>query len=289
MLRGPDEAVEGLLLTVLLTFSNRALFSAGDIASIARWIIIILSFFRVSYSWLIQETDKNSPWIKFLFIFGIYVILNSIFFSRWPIASFIKINTFLVVILTVYLGIKLGQKDWIKNIIWFGFFITLLSIPLLIMPEGYLRNGTQFQGILSHPQSYGVIIVIPFSLAFGYWIIDNNFKTKWYQFAALGMMAITILLSGSRTGYFAFFLALLIGIFVYKDTKMHLMSLLFHPLTYFAIAFTIAIFWITTPKIQFEKFIFERDITDYAYYDLPVNPESSAIEHLIASRSSLIK
>ena len=39
-------------------------------------------------------------------------------------------------------------------------FILLASLPLYGFEYGYRKTGTGFQGVLSHPQSYGIITAI---------------------------------------------------------------------------------------------------------------------------------
>ena len=47
-------------------------------------------------------------------------------------------------------------SQWMFSLYW---VVLLLSAPLLLLPLGYLTNGSGWQGILNHPQAMGVFLV----------------------------------------------------------------------------------------------------------------------------------
>lgn len=287
VLRGADQAIEGLLLALLLVFLNPELNNSGGIAAIVRWGIIAEAAIRIAFTWW-RRPQRWPSWSKFLLAFVFYTALSSILISWWPVASLTKLLTYTVIVLITYFGIKLGEKDWQQNLITYGVVITLLSLPLIVMPLGYVRNGHQFQGILSHPQTYGVIMSILMAAAIGQWSFGRGKKLKFWQIILLILMGATILLSGARTGYFALFLALIVTLVAAKNTRMLLKRLAFNPITYFLLALTIAYVGFAQPVDEFKKIIFERDISEYTFYNLPVDPNASALTYLLASRSALV-
>ncbi len=287
VLRGVDEAVEGLLLVLLLIFLNPELKNGSEFISVVRWVIIIEATLRVMLSWL-RNPQPWPHWSKFLGFFVAYTTLTSYFVSWWPLASLTKLAIFSVVVLITYFGIKLGKKDWYQNLVLFGVVITLLSSPLVTMQLGYVRNGYQFQGILSHPQTYGVIMAILMAAALGRWLFGPDKRPGFWQIALLLLMGTTILLSGSRTGYFALFLALIVTLFAAKNTRMLLKRLAFNPITYFLLALTIAYVGVAQPVEEFRRIIFERDVSEYAYYGVQIDSNPSTLSYLLASRSNLI-
>ena len=287
VLKGVDEAIEGLLLALLLVFLNPELNNSGDIASVARWGIIAEATLRIAFAWW-KTPQKWPSWSKFLILFIIYTTFTSFVVSWWPIASLTKLVTFSVVVLMTYFGIKLSKKDWQQNLIIFGVVITLLSLPLIALPLGYVRNGHQFQGILNHPQSYGVILSILMAVAIGRWLLTPGKKASLWQFILLILMGTTVILSGARTGYFALILAVFSTLLFARSSRGIFKRLLFNPFTYFLLAITIAYVGMTQPIEQFKQLIFERDVSDYAYYDVSIDTNPSTLSYLLASRSGLI-
>ncbi|MCP4168949.1 MAG: hypothetical protein GY759_24055 [Chloroflexi bacterium] len=286
VLRGPEEAIEGLLLSLLLTFINPELVPVREIASFARWFILLEASVRIAFEWFRHPVPLPS-WSKFLFAFVVYATLTSLSVSAWPLASLIKLASFAILLITAYLGVRMGKKDFGITLIAFGTVVALLSLPLHFSTIGYIRNGTQFQGILSHPQSYGVIVSIPLALAVGRWLLDPSFGIRWYQIIFLGVMTVTAVMSGSRTGYFALILGFGIGILMHKSRSRHLNQLLFSPITYFGLAAVVVLLWVTSPTTQIQQFVYERDVLAYKPYELSIDPESSAVSHLFASRWAL--
>jgi hypothetical protein len=73
----------------------------------------------------------------------------------------------------------------------------LASAPFLVHPSGYFRNGTGFQGILSHPQTFGVIVAL-----LGIWTLADmvaSARPSWKQMAICGLSAALVFASESRT------------------------------------------------------------------------------------------
>ncbi len=287
VLKGVDEAIEGLLLALLLVFLNPELNNSGGVASVARWAIIAEATLRIAFAWW-KNPQRWPSWSKFLLLFIGYTAFTSFLVSWWPIASLAKLVTFSVVVMMTYFGIKLSKKDWQQNLIIFGSVVTLLSLPLIAMPLGYVRNGHQFQGILSHPQSYGVIISILMAVAIGRWLLVPGKRASLWQIILLILMGTTVLLSGSRTGYFALILAFFFTLLSERSSRGIFKRLIFNPFTYFILAITIAYVGVTQPVEQFKKLIFERDVSEYAYYGVTIDANPSALSYLLASRSELI-
>ncbi len=287
VLRGPDQAVEGLLLALLLVFLNPELSGGRRVAVIARWGIIGEAAIRVAFAWW-RYPRRWPSWTGFLLAFVFYTVLSSIFVSWLPIVSLTKVLTYTVIVLIAYLGVKLKGRDWQQTLTTFGVVILLLSLPLVVMPLGYVRNGYEFQGILNHPQAYGVIMSILMAAALGRWLFGPGKKLKFWQLVILLLMGATIVLSGARTGYFALFLALIVTLPLAREARMSFVRLAFNPITYFWLAGVIAYLGIVQPVREFQKVIFEREISAYAPYALPINPRASAFAHLFASRINLI-
>ena len=288
VLRGPDEAVEGLLLSLLLTLSNPYLFSAGEVALVARWIILLLATIRVGYEYTRNPVSLPS-WSMYLLLFVTFVTISSFFTSSWPVISLTRLLVFFLLAIVSYIGIRLGNRNWMATLIAFGAVTVIFSLPLLQSPIGYLRNGTQFQGILSHPQSYGVIISISLAAAIGYWILDYDAHVRWYHVTLILVMGATLVLSGARSGYLALLLALIISIILHKSGSRAISRFMFNPITYFGIAaiLLLILLQILKPQNMLRDFIFERDVEAYSPYDLVIDPESSVAAYFLASRANL--
>lgn len=286
---GTDQAVEALLTSVVLNALNPGVFARSEIGLSLRWFILVLASFRVGYAWA-KDGFKRPSWFRYFLLFVLYAGLAALFVSRVPTVSLFKLMTYSVGSLVIYFGIRLGGKrDWGLNILAFGVVLAILSLPLLGVSQGRLLNGTQFQGILSHPQQYGVLVSIPLGYAIAVWLLDRNARLHWYQVVLLLAMGSTVLLSGARTGYFAVFISVVTGVLLTKSLSFFLSRLAFHPFTYLGIGALIVVFWITNPVDQIKSLIFERESDVYAYYGLYLSADDPILTHVLASRLGLIE
>jgi hypothetical protein len=97
-----------------------------------------------------------------LLVFSILVALTSVL-SNFPGLSLSKLVGFLVGVFVILMLFQ--SKDvappWLNQwIISLGVAVALVSLPLIFMPLGYVRNGRGFQGILNHPQALGVFLAL---------------------------------------------------------------------------------------------------------------------------------
>jgi len=286
-LRGPDEAIEGLLLALLLVFLNPHLTSSREIASTARWGIMLIAAIRVTLAWL-HRPHPWPAWSMYLLLFAGYTAIASPLISWWPATSLTKLVTFVIVVLVPYFGIKLGRKDWQRNLTAYGMVIALLSVPLIFSPLGYALNGYQFQGILNHPQAYGIILSILMAAVIGRWLLNPGVKVHLWQITVLLLMGGMVVLSGARTGYFALALAFGVTLILQRSMRDMLKRAAFHPLTYLFLVGLVVYLGFTQPMDEINRLIFERSTTTYDYYDLPVDYHRSVVAYLLASKSSLI-
>jgi hypothetical protein len=84
-------------------------------------------------------------------------------------------------------------------------------LPFLAIPSiGYAINGTGFQGILTHPQSFGPTVAMIGAIIAGRVLSES--MPLWRDIAILGLCLILIILSEARIAGFALILGVLISI-----------------------------------------------------------------------------
>ena len=76
----------------------------------------------------------------------------------------------------------------------------MVSIPLTAFAAGYYRNGRGFQGVLHHPQAFGIVMALLGAWAIPSWLADR--RPRW-SLAASALAVVMVVLSGARTGGFA--------------------------------------------------------------------------------------
>jgi len=164
----------------------------------------------------IEILKKNMKVFFWIFIFTLYILIQSFFKNQLAEISIFKIiNWSALIILLMNCWMKIDKKEFYrlsKNIFYFFTLIIISSLFLIKSKFGYIQNIDLFQGILMHPQTFGIAIAI-----FGL-IIFTGFPYKFNSIIlnlSLGLLVFCMLiLSNSRTGILAFSLAIIIGLLI---------------------------------------------------------------------------
>lgn len=152
-------AAKALTISWLTTFLNPSLTNAVPGLFFLKFLLLICCFFRAVN--IISSRGKISIEPLVLIIYGLLLISTAIV-SDIPSLTILKGILFLIGSTTaVVLMIDIIDIDEFYE--WFfamGVVLILFSAPLLFSGLGYLRNGSGFQGVLSHPQAMGLFISI---------------------------------------------------------------------------------------------------------------------------------
>lgn len=137
------------------------------------------------------------------------VIVHSATFSLFPGLSIFKAAFWGVVSLTLVSTIRGMSEEEVgrlhRSLLIFFALILVASLAVMPLPEARLRNGVGLQGVLNHPQMFGVFCALAGAYLFGTAIASA--RPSWL---ALGLVALAlqgVLESGARTGGFALLLA----------------------------------------------------------------------------------
>src|SRR5690606_18221291 len=84
-----------------------------------------------------------------------------------------------------------------REIYHFLVVVLLISAPLVVLPQGYLRNGSGFQGVLNHPQVFGPSMALLASWTLS--AVLSDARPSWKNLAILGVSMWFILASEART------------------------------------------------------------------------------------------
>lgn len=161
-------------IKILNLITLRSVINPGIAVRIAqfqnlKWIIIFASSFLLisGFNKIASNKRKNLNYLLYsLTIYCVYSIVSSFFVSGYPIIAMFKVFSYIIPSLGLFIGVsitanKINWINWLFNL----FLITVVfSIPLLYSNYGFLRNGISFQGILNHPNLFGVFLSLFSSL-----------------------------------------------------------------------------------------------------------------------------
>ena len=205
-----EGAIECLLLLTLRGILNPGIAIEMSSISIIKWFAIFLLSFYIMFA-LNMKIDK----IKLLFIFfAVYLSVVGFFVSSYPLVVITKVISYIIPFIAILTGIQsTNEIKWIKRLFYLLSPLMIGSIIVVPFPIAYLINGHAFQGLLNHPNIYGVLWVL-FSAMYLY---NNSQKISIKSIAFLCFALLNIFLTESRTSLFSLASVILIYIFTLKE------------------------------------------------------------------------
>ncbi len=134
------------------------------------------------------------------------LVLHSALLSTAPDMSVLKSMSFSITLMTLVvawsslddLNAELAERQIWGLLIMVG----VLSIPLVGIGMGYMRNGRGFQGLLVHPQNFGPTMAFVATWLFARWLTGSI--NRKLAFAILPLSLLWIYLSQARVGMLSF-------------------------------------------------------------------------------------
>lgn len=215
-LSGDRQYTEMLALLAFLIALNPGSVSLG------RWLVLFFAAGKM----ILDTLRYNKPVPKVvnaLLLFSIAVFAMSFMVSPFPMISIFKILSFTLGVSTILTGFYRTRhltNYWFSWIYTLGVFILVASLPLYGMGLGYRRNGVGFQGILTHPQTFGPVLAPITAIFTGLYLF---LREKSYILIGLILLGwIGMFASQSRTAVLAALLGLscvlILGLF-YKSAE----------------------------------------------------------------------
>ena len=135
------------------------------------------------------------------------------YFSVYPQVSEFKLLSFFYIALAILLAFRLTSRlsiDWTPWFVGMWIAVTVLSIPTLLVKEiGYFRDGLGFQGILIHPQIFGLFLAPGLAWLIGRTMLQSQ-KTPKALFIIMALVFVFIFLTRARTSVIAILAAFIV-------------------------------------------------------------------------------
>lgn len=216
-----QKEVGALKIVFLLTL--RTIINPGIAVSIGSYEMIKLALLSIASLFLVISFIRLRG-IRFrgpLFTLVLFLLFNvfvAFYSSSLPIVATLKAGSFTLVYMGVLTGVSLVVNKfdivgWVLK--WLKIIVTA-SLFSFFSPVSYLRNGRGFQGILNHPNMFGIVSVLFIAMLLGH----KNEKGNNF-FVVISMLM--IVLSESRTSLISSFLVFILFLFdnyKFKLTKL---------------------------------------------------------------------
>lgn len=200
---GPAKALSVL---PLILFANPGLAQASPELSSLKWVLIAACGIKLAFTYKLQVDSLRSI-RRGVIAYTIAISLLVLVTSSDKLLSSLKLVSWSVATLVTLAALSeqsIDTKDLMDWLFSVYAAVLALSIPLLYLPEGRLLNGTGFQGIFSHPQTFGLFIA-PFTAMLTLEILQSTFIT-WPNMIVAGLGWVMLIATECRTGVLAIFL-----------------------------------------------------------------------------------
>jgi O-antigen ligase len=207
-LLGRSQAVQALFLCWLFMLLNPGFAPESQLASVARYVVILAACTSVLMrsSLLmrrerLQRPRRPNAMLGATVLLGFFLFYHAILFSSVPLVSLLKSLSFTITMATLiaaWNGMSEASRSKTTGFVFGGLCIVVAaSLPLLALPIGFLRNGTGFQGVLNHPQAFGVTVALIAAWLGGRFFVSRHLSV--WQWVILAACPVAIVLSQTRT------------------------------------------------------------------------------------------
>ena len=199
-LLGRAQVIHALMLSWLFTMLNPGLAPNPDAATVGRYAVL----FAAAVSVVLHSDIKGLRLRVFTvatILLGAFFIIHAVFFSPIIVVSVLKALSWTIAMVTIiaaWSGMTEAERLNVSRQVFIILAaILIISLPLALTTVGYLRNGTGFQGILNHPQAFGVTIAL-----LGAWTIARLLGERRPRLSLMALALASgaaVLMSESRT------------------------------------------------------------------------------------------
>jgi hypothetical protein len=199
--RGSRASVEALgILAFLLIFGKTD-------TAVGRWVILAAVSGRMLWDGVLG--GESVPGLAYpILLFFVVILVLSVPYGQFPVVSGLKLTSFTLGTLAIFTSLYRTRhlRDyWLSWLFTLGVLILIASVPFYGLGAGYARNGVSFQGILTHPQTFGPVVATITALLTGLYFFRE--RTSKLILLCVGLGWLGVYFSLSRTSLFAVVLA----------------------------------------------------------------------------------
>lgn len=212
---GRSQAIKALALCWLFTMVSPGLAPGASLGSIGRYAVFLGAFISVFLRSRIGSGSFTcSSIVLFTVGLGAFFMIHALYVSPMPDVSILKALSWMMVTATLFSawsGLAHEDREKLFRQLYLGLVaVMVVSVPLFVLPLGYLRNGNGFQGILNHPQAFGPTMAILGAIAASKLFAEK--KPSWQYLGVFCVSLVFILASEARTAGLALVIGLCLAI-----------------------------------------------------------------------------
>lgn len=209
---GADGAVKSLVLIAIRSVINPGVAVTVDSVSMIKWgFLFSLSVFI----FLRKKTTFDKHLVRFLILlltYCLYLIVSSFITGSYPVISLFKVVSWAFIFFAIIYAIwDEDSERWSSFLFYIMSLMVIMSIFFLPTRIGFLRNGRGFQGLINHPNLFGLLCAFCFSLS----LAQKNVG-RIQKLIIMSLCCLCAVLSQSRASVFSIFIVVAFFIFTSK-------------------------------------------------------------------------
>jgi hypothetical protein len=206
---GPKQALQSLCLSSVILLLSNGIYQFPPAIGIFRWLILFVAALRVLPFCSLRALQYQVS----LGIFFLAAIVVSWMESPYLIVSLAKLTVFTLwaaTVLAAFASLSSTELDYMRKwILSLTVAVILVSLPTFFVPSiGFMRNGSGFQGILKHPQTFALFLVPPAAYLGAEIVMSKNKKGIWTVLLGIIIFAL-LFMARARTAMIAVILGIL--------------------------------------------------------------------------------
>lgn len=211
-----DSALSALLLLPLIVLVNPWISpnQTSSAVSTIRWLVIAAAAFTALSHGSLRRGKVRLPNLWFV-LFVLTAAVSSLATGSAPAISLLKLAllfTTVVALTSLFRESHVAPESWLVQLGTIAALLTIGSLPMILIPAGYLANGVSFQGLTNEPQALGSLLAPLVSIAVIGMISGEIDRRPAIAIASIG--SVEMWLSHSRTSLLGLFVGVGVGILV---------------------------------------------------------------------------
>lgn len=223
-LSGRAQVIHALALSWLFSMLNSDLAPVATADSAGRYAAMAMAVVSTLLRSGMLRRSTRATWpVLATALLGLFLIAHSLLFSPMSDVSMLKALSWaltMMALLAAWGGLSEETRAITTRQLFGGLVIIMLvSLPLLVLPAGYVVNGTGFQGILNQPQTFG-----PAMALLGAWAASRMLgqeRPPWRLVLLVGICLVLVVLSEARTAGLALVLGVVIAVLTIPILTKH--------------------------------------------------------------------
>ncbi|HKP54375.1 MAG TPA: O-antigen ligase family protein [Chloroflexia bacterium] len=194
---------------MVLMLNQTVIFGGSDVLSLGRWMVLLLFCAIFALQFFSREHIREPRLLDAIALFFLLYTLASTTYSIAPDVTLQRGLSICLMYVAIFWGIwgyadRASAEKIVQALIYaVGLILLMGLVAAPFWPGAWQRTG-RFQGLFTNPNAIGLLAAIILPL-----VVWKVFQSRWWpNIMLLGVVALSLVLSASRNGFFVSLIAI---------------------------------------------------------------------------------